>query len=105
MDVFKQLENDFSKLSFIAVDDPYQTVCEYYYDYISDINRVVGHPQHKYSLSNIVSSLELIKKKLNEGLATCHIWDRSAGNSHFMEVHTTIQNLKKSYQLDNEEQN
>ena len=54
MDVFKQLENDFSKRAYMAVDDPYQTVCDNYYDYISDINRVVGHPQHKYSKENIV---------------------------------------------------
>ena len=100
MDVFKQIENDFRKRALgIAVDDPYQTICDYYYDYISNIDKVINEPQNKYILSNIVSSLQIIKQKLNEGLANCPMWDRNMGNRHFKQVHELIQNLKTNYHL------
>lgn len=106
MDVFTKIENDFRKRALgIADDDPYQTICDNYYDYISDINRVIGEGQDKYTHSNIISSLEIIKSKLNEGLTTCHMWDRDGGNRHFKKVHSVIQFLKNNYKLNNNEQN
>lgn len=101
MDVFEQIEKDFQRRALgIAESDPYQTICDYYYDYVSNIDKVINEPQNKYILSNIVSSLQIIKKKLNEGLANCHMWDRNMGNRHFKQVHELIHNLKTNYHLD-----
>ena len=75
------IEKQFLKFVGMECDDPYQFICDYYYDYISQLSK----KDKKY---------QPVIDMLNIGINNCSIWNNSMLNKHFVQVYRTIQHCK-----------
>ncbi len=75
------VKREFGKLTFMAIDDPYQYVCDYYQDYIITLK--------KDKRNNGIVDL------LRVGYANSCIWGSGQFNSHFSSVYHSIINLQE----------
>lgn len=97
MEEFNFIDREFLKKIGINSNDPYQDICDNYYDYISRLEKYTNQKEnifcclHKNAMR---SALKDIISMLNYGINNCSVWDNDTGNRHFRTVYSNIQVYK-----------